>query len=610
VSIEKVLKIRDPYTISIGLEDTTLVCPDSTFSLSANASGGYEPLSYSWSNGDTTEVTSFPATTPGSYIVTVNDVLNCPNSPFSDTAEISMDYVILSSVSGQEGICPGETITIEALVSNGAEPIVYQWESGQNTDSITVTLNESTTFYYSATDACNITVTDSVFVSTFGDVPVEVFISNILPNFTLVEGCLTGQLIFVRSDDTEVLSVPLTYSGTATFGTDFTGIPETLNFQVGQDSLTFELNPTNDGSAEGTDGFENLVFSYTLINDCGNDTTVVSTIRIRDAYTLNPNLNDATFACPVESLTLDASVSGGYEPYSYQWSNGDTTAAITVAITGTTTISVQVSDSLNCPNSPFNDQAIITMEYDSLVSSPFDTLICEGDSISIEVQVQAGAELIDIIWNTSPSQTAQSIIVFPTDTTFYAYSVTDECNVQVYDTVIVFVPNYPDLNLSASDTTICSKNSEATLFGISVGGDGNYTYQFDGPGAINLNTDSTALVNPSSPSTYFVTVTDGCGNTASDSLRVLLKNCELIVPNAYSPNGDGKNELFTITNIEFYPGSTVYLYTRWGKKVFEQTDYKNDWSGSDVLTSGTYFYVVEPNDGSEPLKGYVTIFLE
>jgi len=88
---------------------------------------------------------------------------------------------------------------------------------------------------------------------------------------------------------------------------------------------------------------------------------------------------------------------------------------------------------------------------------------------------------------------------------------------------------------------------------------------------------------------------------------VSTQSCELQVGNAFSPNGDGKNDFFEIANIQYFPNNTVVLFNRWGKKVFEETAYSNNWgSGSDV-TAGTYFYVVDPGDGSAMMKGYVTI---
>jgi len=164
------------------------------------------------------------------------------------------------------------------------------------------------------------------------------------------------------------------------------------------------------------------------------------------------------------------------------------------------------------------------------------------------------------------------------------------------------------LIVTTFDTTVCSNNPIAGLLGFASGGNGIYTYDFDGPGDITFLSDTTATVTVSGPSQYIVTVTDGCGTIAVDTITVNVEACELIAYNAFSPNGDGKNDFFTIPSIQYYPGSTVYIFNRWGKKIFEKTDYQNDWSGSDVLTSGTYYYVIDPGDGSQQLKGYVTVF--
>ena len=75
-------------------------------------------------------------------------------------------------------------------------------------------------------------------------------------------------------------------------------------------------------------------------------------------------------------------------------------------------------------------------------------------------------------------------------------------------------------------------------------------------------------------------------------------NGELIIPNTFSPNSDGVNEVFYIENIGNYPGNKVSVYNRWGSKVFSATDYKNDWTG-DGLPAAAYYYVVELPDGTK-----------
>lgn len=81
--------------------------------------------------------------------------------------------------------------------------------------------------------------------------------------------------------------------------------------------------------------------------------------------------------------------------------------------------------------------------------------------------------------------------------------------------------------------------------------------------------------------------------------------CETIIPNVFTPNGDGKNDTFTILNLEHYPNSALTVYTRWGRKVFENTNYRNDWDGSN-LEDGSYYFILKRNDGQE-FKGSVTI---
>lgn len=80
--------------------------------------------------------------------------------------------------------------------------------------------------------------------------------------------------------------------------------------------------------------------------------------------------------------------------------------------------------------------------------------------------------------------------------------------------------------------------------------------------------------------------------------------CETIIPNVFTPNGDGHNDLFTIANLEHYPNSSLTVYARRGRKIYENTNYRNDWDGG-TAEDGMYFYVLLRSDGKE-FKGTVT----
>ncbi|WP_242921689.1 gliding motility-associated C-terminal domain-containing protein [Pontibacter liquoris] len=88
-----------------------------------------------------------------------------------------------------------------------------------------------------------------------------------------------------------------------------------------------------------------------------------------------------------------------------------------------------------------------------------------------------------------------------------------------------------------------------------------------------------------------------------------LRNSEIIVPNVFSPNGDGNNDTWVIRNLENYPDNDLTVINRWGNEVYRSNAYKNNWNGSN-LSEGTYYYVVRAKmcDGTSKLfKGYVTI---
>lgn len=91
---------------------------------------------------------------------------------------------------------------------------------------------------------------------------------------------------------------------------------------------------------------------------------------------------------------------------------------------------------------------------------------------------------------------------------------------------------------------------------------------------------------------------------------------DFFLPEGFSPNRDGINDLFVIRGILNFPNNHFTIYNRWGNKVFETKQYRNTWNGKstmglriggDDLPTGTYFYLLDLGDGSKIIKG--TIYL-
>lgn len=96
------------------------------------------------------------------------------------------------------------------------------------------------------------------------------------------------------------------------------------------------------------------------------------------------------------------------------------------------------------------------------------------------------------------------------------------------------------------------------------------------------------------PAIYTVMITDtitGCQDRFP--FEFADQNCDLGIPNVFTPNGDGINDLFEMENLEHYPRTQIVIYNRWGKKVFEHSDYYNNWWDGHGHPDGVYFYVIK-----------------
>ncbi|MEN8224028.1 MAG: gliding motility-associated C-terminal domain-containing protein, partial [Bacteroidota bacterium] len=123
------------------------------------------------------------------------------------------------------------------------------------------------------------------------------------------------------------------------------------------------------------------------------------------------------------------------------------------------------------------------------------------------------------------------------------------------------------------------------------------------------------------------TTENGCVD--STLITITVKSVELLVPNVFTPNGDGANDTFIITIKppdnenpgravmsathfqpinDYYISNELVIFNRWGNKVYEAIDYDNDWDGNNQA-EGTYFYVLKcyGNLGEDVFRGAVTI---
>jgi gliding motility-associated-like protein len=121
-------------------------------------------------------------------------------------------------------------------------------------------------------------------------------------------------------------------------------------------------------------------------------------------------------------------------------------------------------------------------------------------------------------------------------------------------------------------------------------------------------------VNPDVNQTYYCRVTDinGCVDTAIAIITVVPDVTTLVIPNLFTPNGDGFNDNWVIANVDGFLNNQVSVFNLYGQLIFQVSPYLNDWDGSyggSNLPDGTYFYILELNDPlyPDPIQGNVTI---
>ncbi|WPV01513.1 PKD domain-containing protein [Mucilaginibacter sp. cycad4] len=139
--------------------------------------------------------------------------------------------------------------------------------------------------------------------------------------------------------------------------------------------------------------------------------------------------------------------------------------------------------------------------------------------------------------------------------------------------------------------------------------DNNLNYKWTPATGLDHDDVANPVASPAQDITYQVVVTSahGCQAMATVSVKVLKF---LVVPNVFTPNGDGINDIWSVKYLESYPNNKVDVYNRFGEKVYSSIGYSVPWDGKYkglYLPPGTYYYIIDPKNGREVIAGNVTI---
>ncbi len=195
------------------------------------------------------------------------------------------------------------------------------------------------------------------------------------------------------------------------------------------------------------------------------------------------------------------------------------------------------------------------------------------------------------------------------DTTMFCVLVTEYFDppVAVHDTIC-----FP--GIVEGTPVVLDLQENDTLFG---GVDSMYILTEPNWGSATINLDGSLTYNADEQVCeridsflYVVCTPTGC-DTAN--VTICIECVDIVIFTAVSANGDGINDVFYIANIEEYPENKLYIFNRWGNKVFETEGYNNEWrgtwNGNRDLPDGTYYYILELNDEARRVfKGYLELY--
>ncbi|MCF8389596.1 MAG: gliding motility-associated C-terminal domain-containing protein, partial [Bacteroidales bacterium] len=343
-------------------------------------------------------------------------------------------------------------------------------------------------------------------------------------------------------------------------------------------------------------GGDYIIFARDSVGRFFGDTiTVIEPVAL-DIFS---NITPATCSNLSGDGAIEITVIGATGTVSYNWSTGATSRNISGLDAGKYWLNV--TDANLCTATDTIDIPGIT---NVTANAGADTSLCFGETIILNGQ---GGTVMSWIPETGLSNPNISNPVFDSDTSISYYLTVVGLN-DCYDIDTINITVFPNLGLNAGNDTSIIEGQSAIL---TTTGGPYLTYLWEPATGVDDTASASPVISPLATTTYIVSglTEDGCYD--KDTITIsLIEN--LIVYNAFSPNGDGINEFWDIENAQFFPDIIVEVYNRWGVKFFSSVGYTDDkrWDGTNKgkeAPIGTYYFVVIPYYGATPITGPVTI---
>lgn len=357
------------------------------------------------------------------------------------------------------------------------------------------------------------------------------------------------------------------------------------------------------------EGSHTITLIASRANGCNLADTATMTIFVKHTDKPLLTLSD-TFICDPVPVTLAASISNlttamgfHWEPASAITSNpNQAQVVVNPAISTTYTVYVSNASLAECVDTAMGVVTISLYDYSNMKALPLDTMICPGDTVLL--RAYGGTAYLWTPDVTIDNVQAAFTTVWPDENIDYKVLIANDSGCKIERTVAIRM--LPPVVIDAGEDQDI-KLGEGTL----LDGRAEGSYIWGPAGSVTPNNILNPPVAPLQTTTYYLSVLSAEGCPAIDSVTIHVTNAFL--PNAFTPNGDGNNDVFRLAiQDERVKLKDFSVYNRFGQRVFFTKDVQEGWDGrysGKLADLGTYFYLVQYKIGIKTytLKGDVTL---
>jgi gliding motility-associated-like protein len=285
--------------------------------------------------------------------------------------------------------------------------------------------------------------------------------------------------------------------------------------------------------------------------------------------------------------------------------NGNTSTPPTLG--GETSLSIPVTIISSTNTNPSTDDITPTIG-----SYPLNATVCAGEAIQFIAIIPSGNYVNSYQWQVNGINAGTNSPFFTSSTLKEGDRViciaanSSSCSVPKPSLPItVHINPLPEITFNGNPTI--TQGSSVTLAPVIHG---NITaFRWTPSNGLSSTVIRNPEAYPVTTTTYYLTVvsSSNCQITVPVTVNVIQP---IKIPNTFTPNADGFNDFWKISDLVKFPNCTVDVFNRYGQALFHSKGYVKPWDGTangNNLPPGTYYYIIDPKNNTKPLSGWVTI---